>query len=77
MMSIRLKHSDFIYSIYREQSVELPNLGEYATGILFIDAKETEQVKDVFTKMAKDFNLQVIKVIIGCGLSVHCSLNSR
>ncbi|KAK3092132.1 hypothetical protein FSP39_025440 [Pinctada imbricata] len=44
----------------RAQGIELPELGQYATGMLFIEDKETDKVKEAFTDMAKEFELKIL-----------------
>ena len=47
-------------SIFRsEQDISLPELGKYATGLMFIEAREMDEVQTEFTKMATQIGLEV------------------
>ena len=57
-------HSDYLFtnmlSICRsEQDITLPELGRYATGLMFIEAREMDEVQTEFTKMATQIGLEV------------------
>lgn len=47
------------FSSREEQNIILPDLGSYATGMLFIDKDSVEETKKAFVTMATDFELQV------------------
>ena len=42
-----------------EQDITLPELGKYATGLMFIEAREMDEVQTEFTKMATQIGLEV------------------
>ncbi|VDM48551.1 unnamed protein product [Toxocara canis] len=44
----------------RHDDINLPPLGEYATGMLFLDQETYRQAKEAFTDLAKGCNLKVI-----------------
>uniref|UniRef100_A0A915C106 glutamate synthase (ferredoxin) n=1 Tax=Parascaris univalens TaxID=6257 RepID=A0A915C106_PARUN len=46
--------------IKRKDDITLPPLGEYATGMLFLDQETYQQAKEAFTDLAKGCNLKVI-----------------
>jgi len=39
--------------------VELPELGRYATGILFLDETTSRDAEDLFTQLATELGIQV------------------
>ncbi|XP_005109373.2 putative glutamate synthase [NADPH] [Aplysia californica] len=43
-----------------ETPVELPEVGKYATGFLFLDRETGDQAEAVFAKYAQDFGLQIL-----------------
>ncbi|VDK30506.1 unnamed protein product [Gongylonema pulchrum] len=43
-----------------EEAIELPAVGEYATGLLFLNNESCEQAMEAFTDLAKGCNLKVI-----------------
>ncbi|KHN85942.1 Glutamate synthase 2 [NADH], chloroplastic [Toxocara canis] len=46
--------------IKKHDDINLPPLGEYATGMLFLDQETYRQAKEAFTDLAKGCNLKVI-----------------
>lgn len=51
-----------------DQGIDLPEPGQYATGMMFVDKTQVEEVKAVFTQMAEDFQIKV-KVIQRSGIT--------
>lgn len=51
-----------------EQGIDLPEPGQYATGMMFVGKTQVEKVKAVFTQMAEDFQIKV-KVTQRSGLT--------
>ncbi|XP_017887096.1 putative glutamate synthase [NADPH] isoform X2 [Ceratina calcarata] len=51
---------EFYANELREQGVELPQSGRYATGILFLDQNTHKEIETAFEKLAKECSLRVI-----------------
>ena len=47
-----------------EQDIVLPEPGKYATGMMFIEAREQDEVRTEFTKMATQMQLEVSSRVI-------------
>lgn len=55
-----IPHEYYAEQVCKEQNVELPPFGRYATGILFLDKSSHEQTEAQFEKLAEECNLRVI-----------------
>lgn len=56
-----------MHLFYRdEQGIDLPEPRKYATGMMFVDKDQVEEVKRVFTQMAQNFQLQVRDLVHRC-----------
>nr|XP_022287923.1 glutamate synthase 1 [NADH], chloroplastic-like isoform X2 [Crassostrea virginica] len=55
-----IPHQMYAKIIRDEQGIDLPEPRKYATGMMFVDKDQVEEVKRVFTQMAQNFQLQVI-----------------
>ena len=49
-----------------EQDIVLPDAGKYATGMMFIESREQDEVRTEFTKMATMMQLEVGGMIKLC-----------
>lgn len=61
----------FVFLFRKRESIELPEFGRYATGILFLDQCSHEQVEAAFEKLAEECNLRVR--LLGVRDSRHCT----
>lgn len=43
----------------KQQNIELPEFGHYATGILFLDKNSHQQAEAAFEKLAEECSLRV------------------
>ena len=62
--SCKMRHTNICkldcFLFYRsELDVTLPELGKYATGLMFIDPRERDEVQTEFTKMSTQIGLEV------------------
>ena len=55
-----IPHEYYADEIREQQNIELPNVGRYATGILFLDKDTHQDTEAAFEKLAKECNLRVI-----------------
>ncbi|XP_029649401.1 glutamate synthase [NADH], amyloplastic [Octopus sinensis] len=55
-----IPHKLYEQDLKSSQSVTLPEVGKYATGLLFMDKTDGKQAQDLFTKMVEDFDLQIL-----------------
>ncbi|KAL5009527.1 hypothetical protein ScPMuIL_011832 [Solemya velum] len=55
-----IPHEFYSHILREEQNIVLPDLGSYATGMLFISKDSVEETKEAFVAMATDFELQVL-----------------
>lgn len=49
----------FLFPNRSEQDIILPEPGKYATGMMFIDGQQLDEVQTEFTKMATKMQLEV------------------
>ncbi|GFS34646.1 glutamate synthase 2, chloroplastic [Trichonephila inaurata madagascariensis] len=54
-----IPHEFYRICLEKELNVRLPPKGEYATGIVFLNLSEKDDVKSHFQKMAEEHQLQV------------------
>ncbi|XP_061171212.1 uncharacterized protein LOC133180759 [Saccostrea echinata] len=54
-----IPHKLYARIMKEEQGLDLPEPGKYATGMLFVDKNQIEEVKVMFTQIAEDFQLKV------------------
>ena len=53
----------FYRKLLEDQGIKLPPPGQYASGIMFLDSKSSEnreKVKEIFSKLAGDLNIEVL-----------------
>ncbi|XP_018340976.1 PREDICTED: putative glutamate synthase [NADPH] isoform X2 [Trachymyrmex septentrionalis] len=55
-----IPHDYYANEIRQQQKIELPEFGQYATGILFLDKKTHKEAEAAFEKLAKECNLKVL-----------------
>ncbi|GFR32444.1 glutamate synthase 1, chloroplastic [Trichonephila clavata] len=55
-----IPHEFYRICLEKKLNVQLPPKGEYATGILFLNLSEEDDVKSHFRKMAEEYQLQVL-----------------
>lgn len=55
-----IPHNMYARIMKADQGIDLPEPGQYATGMMFVDKTQVEEVKAVFTQMAEDFQIKVI-----------------
>ncbi|KYM76287.1 Putative glutamate synthase [NADPH] [Atta colombica] len=55
-----IPHDYYANEIRQQQKIELPEFGQYATGILFLDKKTHKEAETAFEKLAKECNLKVL-----------------
>ncbi|GFS78041.1 glutamate synthase [Nephila pilipes] len=55
-----IPHEFYRFCLKKEQNVHLPPKGEYATGIVFLNLYEEEDVKSHFQKIAEEHQLKVL-----------------
>ncbi|XP_076076951.1 uncharacterized protein LOC143047651 isoform X1 [Mytilus galloprovincialis] len=55
-----IPHDLYAKELKSEQSIELPEAGSYATGMMFIDKDKGPEIKSIFVKFAENFELKVI-----------------
>jgi len=57
---IGLPHSFYYEVVKNELGVELPDLGQYATGIMFLDKEHAEESKKRFSEIAESLDLTIL-----------------
>ncbi|PAV71125.1 hypothetical protein WR25_07328 [Diploscapter pachys] len=55
-----IPHELYRKAVMEQESVELPPLGQYATGILFLNADTYKQAKEAFGDLARSCNLRLL-----------------
>nr|XP_050862709.1 uncharacterized protein LOC127069596 isoform X1 [Vespula vulgaris] len=55
-----IPHEYYADEIREQQNIELPNIGRYATGILFLDKNTHKETEAAFEKLAEECSLRVI-----------------
>ncbi|KAH0945164.1 hypothetical protein HN011_004136 [Eciton burchellii] len=55
-----IPHDYYANEIRKQQNIELPEFGRYATGILFLDKNTHKEAEIAFEKLAKECNLRVL-----------------
>ncbi|XP_014214359.1 putative glutamate synthase [NADPH] isoform X1 [Copidosoma floridanum] len=55
-----IPHQFYANELREKQGIDLPQLGQYATGILFLDKKTHEETEAAFAKIATECNLRII-----------------
>ncbi|XP_066903179.1 ferredoxin-dependent glutamate synthase 1-like [Halyomorpha halys] len=55
-----ISHSFYAHELREQQSVELPPLGQYATGIVFMDKVHHAESEEKFAKVAENYKLKIL-----------------
>lgn len=55
---LEFKYSDVLF-FSEQQSIDLPQFGRYATGILFLNQNSHQQAEAAFENLAEECNLRV------------------
>lgn len=55
-----IPHKLYHRVLREEQNIELPEEGQYATGMIFADKDQLQQTKDAFSAIATIYNLQIL-----------------
>ncbi|RZF40660.1 hypothetical protein LSTR_LSTR012761 [Laodelphax striatellus] len=55
-----IPHDFYAHELREQQNVELPSLGQYATGIVYEDKTNSEQSEATFAQLANECNLNIL-----------------
>uniref|UniRef100_A0A1S6KZN6 Glutamate synthase [NADH] n=2 Tax=Nilaparvata lugens TaxID=108931 RepID=A0A1S6KZN6_NILLU len=55
-----IPHDFYAHQLREEQNVELPSLGQYATGIVYEDKANSQQSEATFAQLANECNLNIV-----------------
>ncbi len=61
---ITCKFWPILLNIFRDENIDLPNKGKYATGIVYTDKQNHQEGEKMFVELASQLNLQVFSFLI-------------